>query len=283
MIVCDTERCRRCGQCIEVCHEHCMTLTEDSLQIDYDLCSTCAQCIALCPHQALSWDGVRPSSFNTELLPSPEQLTELLRERRTTRKFTPDKIDHGLLEEIIGCGVYAPTNNYAFRVIAIDDDAVIAELDAVIQRWNRLIYRLFYQSRIVAWLIGSVWRVRDYVQARPKVEASLRRGHAIHRAAAMILVVGDRRTPLSIDSAQYALYNMILYAQVKGIGSCLWGPGRLSLNRSRATRERLGLDRHERIFGSMLLGYPAVKFKNRVEGKTLPIQLNTSPQSAREP
>ena len=65
-----------------------------------------------------------------------------------------------------------------------------------------------------------------------------------------------------------------LYAQVKGIGSRLWGPGRLFLNRNKAARERLELAKHEQIFGTVLLGYPAVRFRNKVEGRTMPIQWN---------
>ena len=65
---------------------------------------------------------------------------------------------------------------------------------------------------------------------------------------------------------------MMLYAQVKGIGSCLWGAGKISLDRSKAARERLGLKKHEHILGILLLGYPAVQFANKVKGKALSIQ-----------
>jgi hypothetical protein len=34
-----------------------------------------------------------------------------------------------------------------------------------------------------------------------------------HNASAMMFIIGDKKTPLSEASAQYALYNMVLYAQ----------------------------------------------------------------------
>jgi hypothetical protein len=37
--------------------------------------------------------------------------------------------------------------------------------------------------------------------------------------AALVLVAGDRRVLLAVESAQHALYNVVLYAQAKGIGS----------------------------------------------------------------
>jgi hypothetical protein len=36
-------------------------------------------------------------------------------------------------------------------------------------------------------------------------------------------------------------------------------------------RRRLGLGRHERILGQLDLGYPAVRFRNKVRGKALPV------------
>jgi hypothetical protein len=67
---------------------------------------------------------------------------------------------------------------------------------------------------------------------------------------------------------------MILCAKVRGMGSCLWGAGKIALGRSKPAKKRLGLQRHEHILGVLLLGYPAVKFRNKVQGKTLSIQWN---------
>jgi uncharacterized Fe-S center protein len=60
MIIVDQEECTQCGQCVKICHEHCMALVDHTVDIDYELCSTCTQCIAICPQQAISWDQVPP-------------------------------------------------------------------------------------------------------------------------------------------------------------------------------------------------------------------------------
>jgi nitroreductase len=79
---------------------------------------------------------------------------------------------------------------------------------------------------------------------------------------------------MSEASAQYALYNMILYAQARGIGSRINAGGPITLDRSRAARRRLGLERQEHILATLELGYPAVRFRNKVEGKTMPMAWN---------
>ena len=88
----------------------------------------------------------------------------------------------------------------------------------------------------------------------------------------MVFIVGDRRIAFSEASAQAALDHVAFYAQVKRVGSCLWGAGEIILDRDKVARERLGLQRREHILGILLLGYPAVKFVNKVEGRTMSIQ-----------
>jgi nitroreductase len=115
----------------------------------------------------------------------------------------------------------------------------------------------------------------EFNRARPKIEGVLREGRAFHsRPTAILFVIGDKRTPLSEASAQYAIANMMFYAQVKGVGTCAWANGPMFIDKNRAVRRQLGLGRHERIFGALNMGYPAIRFSNKVGGKELPIQWN---------
>jgi NAD-dependent dihydropyrimidine dehydrogenase PreA subunit/nitroreductase len=274
MIVVNKDKCIGCGSCVKICHEHCMALIDDTVRINHEICSTCTQCIATCPEQALSWDHVPPIACDEARLPSPEQLDELFKERRTIRFFRRDKIDRTLLEEIVGYGIYAPTNNYALRAIVVDDEEIIVELEQLILRFITRMYNLVYKPKIVFNLVRRITPALD-PKDKVKIEEAIERGRTLGSIpAAVVFIVGDRRIALSEASAQYALYNMILYAQAKGIGSCLRGTGQLLLDRFGAARRRLGLRKHEHILGTLMLGYPAVRFANKVEGKTLSVQWN---------
>jgi len=46
----------------------------------------------------------------------------------------------------------------------------------------------------------------------------------------------------------------------------------MALDGNKAARKRLGLQKREHIVGVLLLGYPAIKFVNMVEGRTLSIR-----------
>jgi nitroreductase/Pyruvate/2-oxoacid:ferredoxin oxidoreductase delta subunit len=288
MIVADKKRCRGCGLCARICHERCIVLVDGTggtlATINRALCSTCTQCIAICPQRALSWDQVPPVVYDQGRLPSAEQLDELFKQRRTIRIFKPDRIDRALVEEIVSYGIYAPTNNYELRAIVVDDPKIMEALDAIIVRFVSWIYNLFYRSRVVFNLIRVITPAMD-PKDRVKMEGDLERGRTFDTPpAAMVFIVGDRRIGLSEASAQYALYNMILYAQAKGIGSRLKGTGPIMLDRSRAARECLGLQKQEHILGTLELGYPAVRFRNKVQGKTMSIQWNgRGPHGRRAP
>jgi NAD-dependent dihydropyrimidine dehydrogenase PreA subunit/nitroreductase len=271
MVIIDEERCVGCGSCVEICHEGCMTLQGGTVTIDHSLCSTCTQCIAVCPEQALSWDGVAPAQYDGGRLPTPDQLEELFKERRTIRFFSEERIDRRRLEEIVATGIYAPTNNYHLQAIVVDDEETIALLDRICTDTAARIYRLIYRPRLV---FGLLSRLTSSLKETDKVkfEHVIARGYTLHKPPAIVFVVGEKWVAHSEASAQYCLYNMMLFAQAKGLGCCLWGGGKLLLNRSTAARERLGMRRGEHILGIVVIGIPAVQFTNKVEGKTLPIR-----------
>ena len=276
MIKIEQEKCNACGWCIKICHEHCMFLNDNILSIDYTYCSTCVQCIAICPQHALTWDSHKPEKFDKTKYPDCSQLDELLKERRTIRDYTGKKIERSILKEVTAYAIYAPTHNFNFRAVIIDDDQIIDMADMLIFKFSDTIYKWIYKSGIFHFLMKRFTpsREHEFYKAKSKLEVVRKRQHGFKtRPAAIILIVGDYRVPLSLESAQYALYNIDLYAQVKGLACRNLGGNQRVLNRNKKFRKELELKKHEKIFGTLTLGYPAVKFRNKVNGKQIPIQI----------
>jgi nitroreductase len=247
-----------------------MMLVDDTVQIEYALCSTCTQCISICPEKALSWNHVPAVDYDDARLPSPEQLLELFRQRRSIRFFKRKPLGRALLEEIVNCSVYAPTNNRTLRTVVVDDGQLIEELERIC---------VHHYSRVYDWLVKPRLVFRLLCRLTPALNPMIgqkleTRRHDRFYPAAIVFIVGDRRIALSEASAQCALDNMMLYAWTRGVGSCLWGAGRFVLDRSRQARDRLSLDKREHILGVLLLGYPAVTFRNTVRGRAPSIQWN---------
>jgi nitroreductase/NAD-dependent dihydropyrimidine dehydrogenase PreA subunit len=284
MVIVDAAQCSACGTCVEICHEHCMALAGGDLHIDHDVCSTCTQCVAICPRQALSWDGVPPLPFDAAQLPTAPQLGEVFKQRRSIRFFKPQKIERELVEEITNQGAYAPSHSHELRAILVDDDEIIELLDAVLLRYIRHIYNAFFRWRIMALLARLIGFSREHALAKPKLEAALERNQAFHHPPAIVFIVGEKRFALQEASAYCMLANATYYAQALGVGTCLWANGPMVIDKSRRARRRLGIQSGERIYAAGLLGYPAVRFRNKVEGRRIALNWNgvLSPAESQE-
>jgi hypothetical protein len=77
-----------------------------------------------------------------------------------------------------------------------------------------------------------------------------------------------------MESAQYALYNIDLYTKTLGLGCRNLVGDQMFLNRSKSLRKLLKIGKDKKIFATIALGYPEVKFKNKVIGRQMLIQWN---------
>lgn len=274
MITIDHNKCNKCGLCEQICHEYCIFIDGKTIKIDYDFCSTCGQCIAICPKIALLWNNIEPLKYNNGLLPDSSQLDELLKERRTIRDFKPEKISKELLEEIVNYAIYSPTHNFDLRAIVIDNENIINQIDKIILKFSSRIYHFLYRPKFFHAIVKLLTpnREHEYLKAKPKLEAALKRGRNFKTIPpAIILIIADRRVPLSVESAQYALYSINLYAQTKGLGCRNLVGNQMLLNRSKSISKKLGLKKYEKIVGTMAIGFPSIKYRNKVEGKKIDI------------
>ena len=279
MITINDEKCTGCGACIRICHEHCMILQNNKVTIDYQFCSACSQCVSVCPESALAWNDTPSVPFDSSQLPTSRQLEELFKQRRTNRFFLDKKISRELLEEIAQYGAYAPSHRHDFRMIILDDANLLQTMDETQYRFNRRIYRFMFKSRFINQVMKCMPSAfqEEFYRARPKLEASLRIGRAYASLPpAVLLIVGKKRMPLMLESAQYILYNIDLFARTKGLGCRNLVGNQMFFNRSRQFRKTVGIQKCEQIYGTLGIGYPRYPFRNKVEGRSMKIQWNNA-------
>ncbi|MDE7149939.1 MAG: nitroreductase family protein [Bacteroidales bacterium] len=98
-----------------------------------ELCIRCGHCVAVCPANAIT-HGDFPAetihTFNPALRPSPEQMLELIRTRRSNRAFSGAEVPEAALARIIEAAHRAPTASNAQQVaiVQVHDPAVIRDL-----------------------------------------------------------------------------------------------------------------------------------------------------------
>jgi nitroreductase len=210
-------------------------------------------------------------------MPTPEQMDELLKERRTVRHFGPEKVSREVLGKLAAYGTYAPTHSHNFRMLIIDSSAIMDVMDKVLMRYTSRIYRLLFKPKAIYSLMKLVAPSleEEYFRGKTKLEAGIAHGSILRsRPTAFIAVTGAKRTPLNLESAQYIVYNLTLMAQAMGLGCWNLVGNQAILSRNGVFRKALHLNKADRIFGLVGVGYPSVVFRNKVEGRRLPVQWN---------
>ena len=116
------------------------------------------------------------------------ELTKIIRERRSIRKFKPDMVSKDLINEIIEAGIYAASGRgkQASVVIAVTNK----ELRDRISDENR---------RIGGWEEGF---------------------DPFYGAPVILIVIADREIPTAVYDGSLTLGNMMLKAHELGLGTC---------------------------------------------------------------
>lgn len=271
----DHEKCILCKSCVSNCHTTCMTVHSNKLAIDYELCSTCCQCIAICPNGALTWEGQPSREIQVQLLPKSENILELLKARRSIRKFRNQQVEPDKLQYICQVAKLAPTNVYDIELIAITDSDLINDLEHTainfIRKANSRLYSFPPAFKLLKRLTPAINEI-DKI----KTINTLKRESIFHGAPALIMLLADPRITHSELSCQYSLYNMALIAQTMGIGSCISGAAKTILSRNKEVNRKLNIPKHKKILGVLFLGYPNVHYICAVEGNNAPVRWFTS-------
>ena len=129
----DRDLCIQCGACVDDCPFHIIELAPDYPALNpkrIHHCIQCQHCLAVCPTAALSILGRDPKDSLPlpESLPSGQQMTALIRGRRSIRHFQPEPLDSTVIESMLRTVANAPTgkNNRQCLFTVIEDQAAMA-------------------------------------------------------------------------------------------------------------------------------------------------------------
>lgn len=111
------DRCIVCGKCVEVCKDFSLDIVEKKLVITTNPvfgCVGCGHCMAICPVNAIEISGREISASDLFELPPPEhaasfeQLSALLKRRRSLREFSDKEVPKEIIDKIIKAASTSP-------------------------------------------------------------------------------------------------------------------------------------------------------------------------------
>jgi len=279
--VIDTAACIGCEACVRVCPDRILTIDDSGLAgLSGETCMQCGHCYAVCPVDAidvpfletgcaLSTTGSDSKGKATPV--RPEALMELLSMRRSCRCFTGERVGRHILDDLVRAGVTAPsgTNCQPWQFAVLETRADVLELGAATaayyHRLNRQAARpwLRFLLRMVGVLTLQHYYDNYFETVRQGLDDWEERNddRLFHGATAAIVVTADARASCPREDALMASQNIVLMAETMGLGTCLIGFVVEAARRDQTIGATLGLEKHQRIYSVIAVGYPDVVYQ----------------------
>ena len=177
---------------------------------------------------------------------------EAILTRRSTRNYQPDPVEKEKLEQILDAARQAPSggNNQTNHFLVIQNRDVLQKLIGMVEAAF---------SRMDA-------DENTYPSLRHAIEASKKGGYVFCYNAPVLIAAANRRDyGNNMADCACAIENMMVAANALDLGSC-WINQLRWLNEDEGLVEylrSLGMKENERIYGAVIIGYPANGLPNR--------------------
>lgn len=258
----DQDTCTRCGQCVLDCPSRIIEMPANAVPVirpeNEERCIRCQHCLAICPTAAVSILGRDPANslpLEKESFPTLEKMINLVRGRRSSRRYRDENVDTKLLQRLLAALGNAPTaiNRMALTFSVIDDKASMQ--------------RLRVKSYTALEETAKAGRVPEqYAYLMQAVPAWFeQKVDVIFRGAPHMLVVSA--APESVcpqEDVVLALATFDLLAQSAGLGTVWCGLAKMTLELLPELKKNLGLPPRA-FYYTMLFGLPSVRYARTVQ------------------
>lgn len=256
MIKIDETKCVHCGNCVKDCIVGLIRLNENKIPyIPEELaqyCINCQHCLAVCPAGALECNGVKPSDcIPPGKLPSPAEMLDLLRMRRSVRQYKKEEVDPEILASLKSSLAWTPTgcndHRLAFRMIetASEMDFFRRETNSMLTKFIRLGILSFFYPRLKLYL-NKILAGEDVIY---------------RNAPHMLIALTPKDAPCKDADPWIALSYFDLLAQSFKLGTCWCGFAVYAIKFNKKLQRRLPIPKGYKVGAVLLFGQPAVTYK----------------------
>jgi len=271
----DAARCNGCGLCVEACPAATLSLVDGRAAVTGAHCIACSHCLASCPPDAIRVGALDPaaSAFETVRVPDAwlpygagdaAALLQLMRSRRSCRRFRDEPVARAVLADLVRAGQTAPsgTNSQAWAFTILPTRAAVKTFGGYIGDYFRRLNRLAEKPALRGLLrLAGKPELADYHRRHyPIVQRALAEwdGQGVdrlfHGAPAAILVASLPGGSTAAEDALLATQNILLAAHALGLGTCLIGFAVAALRQDPRIQRRLGLPPEETVRAVIALG-----------------------------
>lgn len=241
----DQKKCIGCGLCLTDCSTRLFVFTEAGQpprirENAEEICIQCGHCLCCCPNDAITLNGktaVATSPVDHKLIPSFEQVLELVKYRRSIRNYQKTPLNKEDLDKIFELLKWAPTAKNLLQLKW-----------CVVNGWDHV--------HEVAGMIAESLRGDESCQ---KIVETWDKGYdgILRDAPCLIFAYNeDPDSAWTMTDGAIATEILDLGAASLGIGACWAGLFMIFAARSAELYKKLGIPEGARIGGALMLGYP---------------------------
>ena len=264
MISFNKEKCVKCGLCVADCGTGVIKMAEDGFPAvaDEKSCLHCQHCFAICPQGAVIYNNVQAQDVeNISGISSTESLENLMKSRRSVRKYQSKEIPWDILQRLAGTLSYAPTgcNDHRLKLIFVTGK----KCDEFRRETNRILLKIMHSP--LALIIPK--RYKKFFKRIEDGEDVIYRG-----APAFIVVAVHKKSPCRAEDPLICLTWFELLANSLGLGCCWCGFAQRAFQKFSSLRDMLELDKNYKVGSVILFGYPNIQYHRQ----PLPEKFETS-------
>ena len=265
LLTIDESLCKKDGLCAADCPVAIIRIKDENSFPEMvpegdQLCLRCGHCVAVCPHGALDHADVPLDDsleIDKEAKITHAQTIQLLRSRRSIRRFKDKPVDQETLQHLIELARYAPTagNTQLIEWIVVNERQKVHSIAEGVIDWMRKVLEKDPQPVNAPYMpiMVAAWDM--------EFDAIL------HGAPGLIIATAPKEDANGMVDITLALSYLELAATTMGLGTCWAGLLRGALYSQPSLREVVGIpDNHPHHYG-LMIGYPAVKYFRMPERK----------------
>lgn len=279
----DNTTCIKCGKCVKVCPAHILTQEFSKSEIglqNIHTCISCGHCVAVCPTNSVihsKFPEHKVHTLNREELPTPEQVMELCRARRSNRAFLSSSVPEEYLKQIVEAAHLAPTasNGQEVSFTLVTNPKLLKQISEVsIESFESTVKKANHP--LIKPFIGLV--APDAKEGLPHLEAVInkyRNGYDIilREAKAVLFFHTPVKSNFGKQDANLAYQNASLMAESLGVSQFYTGYVCISIDLDKKQKLAKLLNIEGKIHAGMALAMPAFKFPKYIDRKDVEINI----------
>ena len=272
-ITLDTAKCKKCGNCISLMKNYCISEKDGYPVFDYSLCNICQKCVSICPSGAIMVNDTYADRISPDLKKClPGEIIALFEKRRSIKHFKDKPVPKSVIKEILSVAKYAPNQNKNISILVIDDRKLINEIDSYALRQVNKIHKLLFSFKPIIGFVKLFSKNMDIIKRKMEYDLFEKKHIVKENTQVIIILTGNKKVPVTDHSAQYILATMIYMAESLEVGNCLMDSLLYALNTSKGFRQKLSIK--DNVLGVLSLGYSNENVMNIPRGYEVDVSWN---------